>query len=89
VAQVPVDHVVGPVRQRAQRGVVAGGAHADHFAVGAVGAAAQRHPGQERLVQFVQGGERPSGQDMVTHDPYLAFDAALAGGPVGGQHIDG
>ena len=32
--------------------------------------------------------ERATGDHVVAHDHHLPLDAALAGGPVGGQHID-
>ena len=53
---------VGELRQRSQRGVVAGGADPDQLAVGAVDLpAADRHPGGERGVQLGQRGNvRPA-----------------------------
>ncbi|WP_435823969.1 hypothetical protein [Kitasatospora aureofaciens] len=64
-------------------------AQADDLAVGAVDPRApQWHPGRERGVELLDGGERPARQDVVADDQHLALDPALAPGPVGGQHVD-
>lgn len=46
------------------------------------------HPGHERGVHLLDRGEGPAGQDMVAHDQHLPLAPSLAGGAVGGQHID-
>lgn len=53
-----------------------------------------RPPGGEAAIHEVRGGRRlgvdvqSAGQNVVTDDEDLAFDAAFAGGPVGGRHVD-
>jgi hypothetical protein len=55
----------------------------DDLAVGAVHLRpAQRHPGVESGVEFLDGGEGASGQDVVADDQDLTPDAAFPGGPV-------
>ena len=76
-------------RDRAERGVITGGAQADDLAVGAVDLTApDRHPAAERLVELGQRGELAPGQDMLAGDEDLALHPALPGRAVGGEHVD-
>ncbi len=69
--------------------MVAGGPMSDDLMVGCMGAGASlRHPGHERGVHLLDGGEGPSGEHVVADDQNLALDPALAGGAVGSQHVD-
>ncbi|MGV4986827.1 NAD(P)H-dependent glycerol-3-phosphate dehydrogenase [Streptomyces sp. NRAIS4] len=45
------------------------------------------HPGHEGGVHLLERGEGPAGQDMVTDDEDLPFDAAFPGGTVGGERV--
>lgn len=47
-----------------------------------------RHPGGEGGVHLLDGGQAPAGRDVVADDQDLALDPALAGGAVGGRHVD-
>lgn len=61
----------------------------DHLTVGLVDLGPPPgHPGCERGVHLLDGGEGPPGEHVVADDQHLAFDAAFAGGAVGGQHVD-
>jgi hypothetical protein len=85
-----VGHQIGLGRQRSQRGPVGLGADRDHLAVGAMGLApADRQPAVEGAVKVGDRVETTAGDHMVPHNVDLPFHPALAGGPVGGQHIDG
>jgi hypothetical protein len=88
-AQMPVGDQIRPWRDRQQSRPVGFGADRDHLAMGAVDlGAADRQPPRPRGVELGDRVETPPGQNMVAGDRHLPFDPALAGGPVGGEHVE-
>ena len=87
--QVLVGDQIRQCGQREQHGPVGLGSHGDDLTVGAMDlGAADRQPGLERPVQLGDRVEGPAGDHVVAVDVHLPLDPALAGGPIGSEHVD-
>lgn len=88
--QVLLGDQIWLLRERQKRRAVGLRADADDLAVGAVDpGAADRQPGGEGAVELGDRVEGPAGDHVVADDVDLPLDPSLAGGAVGGQHVNG
>lgn len=86
--KVSLGHQVGGGRHWFEGRVVPGCPVPDDLVMGRVRAGSSPwHPGHGGGVHLLERGEGPAGQDMVTDDEDLPFDAAFPGGTVGGERV--
>jgi len=88
-AQVLVGDQIRLLGQSQQRGPVGLGTDRDDLSIGALHLGpADQQPSLEPTIELSDRVELSARDDVIADDADLSFDAALARGPVGRQHID-
>ena len=88
-AHVDLSHDIRHGWQGPQGGAIDHGTLADDLPIGSVDLGrSDRQQGQERGIALSDAAEGAAGRDVGSGDVVVAFDAALAGRPVRGQHVD-